>query len=495
MASRSKSYGQLQDLLVALADKPLQVTVVREPAQDARRQETTIAVPANPMKQFGLAMSMGPIAAVQVDSPAAKADIQPGDLLKTVDGKSVEDPMRLPDLFRSKAGKEVVLGLERDGKPLEKKVALSEPQECEPTLPDSPAGISELGAAYFVLNTVIAIEPKGPADKIGMRPGDKLLSVRIVPPSAEQLEEIRKKAHSPDLTQTEFELPFGDEERNWPCFMLAVQDFLPGTTVEFSWQRGDKKMTGTAAPAPASNWFNPQRGWFLELKKVVQRADGLGQAVRMGWHETADSTLLVYRSLHSVGTGKISARMVAGPWGILKQALLIARLGFGNFLVFLTLLSANLAVINFLPIPVLDGGHMALLIYEGIRGKPADERVQEVMTWIGLILILALMVWAFGLDLNFFSRPGRTERPCSSGRARLLSGHTGRQETERVVIRSFAARKAEGGGRRVGVDGTVGFCSLTGTRHSSRSGVMMVAVGFNPRSRFRTRTLRRVATT
>ena len=61
-----------------------------------------------------------------------------------------------------------------------------------------------------------------------------------------------------------------------------------------------------------------------------------------------------------------------------------ARQGLGSFLIFLTLLSANLAVINFLPIPVLDGGHIVLLLYEGIRGKPADERVQGILTWIGI---------------------------------------------------------------------------------------------------------------
>jgi regulator of sigma E protease len=88
------------------------------------------------------------------------------------------------------------------------------------------------------------------------------------------------------------------------------------------------------------------------------------------------------------------------------MALMQARLGFGNLLIFLTLLSANLAVINFLPIPVLDGGHMVLLLYEGIRGKPADERVQEILTWIGLIFILSLMIFVFGLDLGWISRPG-----------------------------------------------------------------------------------------
>jgi regulator of sigma E protease len=63
------------------------------------------------------------------------------------------------------------------------------------------------------------------------------------------------------------------------------------------------------------------------------------------------------------------------------------------------MLSANLAVLNFLPIPVLDGGHMVFLAYEGIRRKPASEQVQLVLTYIGLVFILSLMIWVVGLDL------------------------------------------------------------------------------------------------
>jgi regulator of sigma E protease len=68
------------------------------------------------------------------------------------------------------------------------------------------------------------------------------------------------------------------------------------------------------------------------------------------------------------------------------------------------MLSANLAVLNFLPIPVLDGGHFVLLAYEGIRGKPANEHVQAVLAYVGLALLIALMVWVCGLDFGLFSR-------------------------------------------------------------------------------------------
>ena len=125
-----------------------------------------------------------------------------------------------------------------------------------------------------------------------------------------------------------------------------------------------------------------------------------------GYHKTKNSTFVVFRSLEKIGSGQISVRHLGGPLEILKQALYAAKEGPGRFLVFLTLLSANLAVLNFLPIPVLDGGHMVLLAWEGIRGKPADERVQLVLTYIGLILILSLMVFVLGLDVGLISKPG-----------------------------------------------------------------------------------------
>ena len=316
--------------------------------------------------------------------------------------------MRLPDELHKRAGAEVALGLERDGKPLEVKVKLSAtPRYAPSAMPDSPVAISELGAAYFVLNTVARVEPGSPAAEAGLQAGDRITKAKIIPPSAEQLAELRKKYHNDDLGQNEATLPFADDERNWPSFLLDLQGGLPGTTVEFTWQRGDKEMTGKAAPVPAKDWFDSQRGWSLEPMMFVQKAGSFSEALRLGAQETADATLLVYRTLHSVvGTKQISVRNFSGPWGIIQVALMQARLGFGNLLIFLTLLSANLAVINFLPIPVLDGGHMVLLIYEGIRGKPADERVQEILTWIGLIFILRLMIFVFGLDFGWIARPG-----------------------------------------------------------------------------------------
>jgi regulator of sigma E protease len=134
------------------------------------------------------------------------------------------------------------------------------------------------------------------------------------------------------------------------------------------------------------------------------KAASVGEACAMGGRETIDALTIVFRSVEKLSTNQVSPRGLAGPWWIVKLALHAADQGTSTLLLFLTLLSANLAVLNFLPIPVLDGGHVVFLLYEGIFGKPANERVQVVLTYIGLALILTLMIWVLGLDFGLISR-------------------------------------------------------------------------------------------
>jgi regulator of sigma E protease len=81
----------------------------------------------------------------------------------------------------------------------------------------------------------------------------------------------------------------------------------------------------------------------------------------------------------------------------------VAEQGPSSLLLFLTMLSANLAVLNFLPIPALDGGHMLFLSAEAVRGKPVDERLQMRLTIVGVICLLSLMVFATLMDIQRFS--------------------------------------------------------------------------------------------
>jgi regulator of sigma E protease len=130
------------------------------------------------------------------------------------------------------------------------------------------------------------------------------------------------------------------------------------------------------------------------------------QALGFGVERTVGFIQQIYLNLSSMLSGRVSAKSVGGPIEIASQAFTAAGEDFYLFLLFLGIISINLAVVNFLPIPVLDGGHMVFLVYEWVRGRPPSEAVRTIATYIGLALLLALMVFVFYLDISrrFFPR-------------------------------------------------------------------------------------------
>jgi len=104
--------------------------------------------------------------------------------------------------------------------------------------------------------------------------------------------------------------------------------------------------------------------------------------------------------LAAIVSGRVSVNEMGGPLTIGYMAFEIAGDDFYQFLIFLGIIGVNLAIINFLPIPVLDGGHMVFLIYEWVRGKPAPESVRVAATYIGLAMIASLMILVIYLDVK-----------------------------------------------------------------------------------------------
>ncbi len=102
-------------------------------------------------------------------------------------------------------------------------------------------------------------------------------------------------------------------------------------------------------------------------------------------------------------TGDVSVKNLAGPLSIAEGAGVSASNGFVYFLSFLALLSVNLGIINLLPLPVLDGGHLMFYSIEWVRGKPVSERVQDVCYRIGGVLVFALMALAISNDIARFA--------------------------------------------------------------------------------------------
>ncbi len=398
-------YGQIESELVQNAGRKIDVTVERTLPDafgktSAQTSELTIPVAPNPMHSLGIVMEMGEITAIQANSPAAETAIAPGDVILEVDGQPAGDPMTLPNRLNAAAGKTVQLTLQRKGSAKPETVSLQARPPLEnslPKIPDSPVAISSLGIAYRVLNRIAAVAEDSPAAKAGLAPGDVIVGAKLIPPS----KEVQRKL---EIDQSEAVVPFTDKGRNWPVLIGELQDTLPGTSVELTVARGDDQRTVKLDPVEDADWFNPDRGFFFEPMTSDLRARSLGEAFALGGRETLEQTTVVYRSLRALGTAQVSMRGLAGPVGIVKLALHSADRGTARLLLFLTFLSANLAVVNFLPIPVLDGGLFVFLLYEGIRGKPANEHVQIVLTYIGLGLILALFFWTLGLDAGLISR-------------------------------------------------------------------------------------------
>ena len=127
--------------------------------------------------------------------------------------------------------------------------------------------------------------------------------------------------------------------------------------------------------------------------------------MRLGGRETLDDLTIVFRTVRQLGTNQVSPRNLGGPWTIIQMAMQHADQGTAKLLA-VPHLAQRQSGRDQLPAHsrCWTADMMVFLVYEGIRGKPANERVQVVLTYIGLVFIIGLMVWVCGLDFGLISR-------------------------------------------------------------------------------------------
>jgi regulator of sigma E protease len=136
------------------------------------------------------------------------------------------------------------------------------------------------------------------------------------------------------------------------------------------------------------------------LPKVRTRPFGVGGAISEGWNRTVDASTQVWRTLRGLVSGRVAGRELGGPILIGQLAGQTARMGPEAFLSFMALISINLAVLNLLPVPVLDGGQFMFLLGEAVLRRPLPLKLRERLTMVGLALIVCLMVFAFWNDIR-----------------------------------------------------------------------------------------------
>ncbi len=412
-----ETYAALVQEMSRHVDQSVDLTVERQADGDDSVTLLTIAVPPAPTNTLGLSMTLGEITAIQNNSPAAEAGLRSGDLIETIDGEAPGDPLQLPAILGKRAGETITLGISRPGnagkrETLEKQITLRERLWPEPSiLPETPVAVPALGISYKVLATIQSVDPQGPAAAAavtldgqpasGLTAGDEIVSANFIFPKASP-EELARRAETPEIAWPGGSEPmqFNAQHANWPAFFTALQYLPPDTQVELTLADG---RTTTLPSTASGDWFQVERGLRFSDERAVFKAASFQEAIIMGGRETKDSLLMVYQFLRRIGT-QVSPFALGGPITIVKAAGGEASEGIPRLLLFLTMLSANLAVINFLPIPLLDGGHRVFLSLEGLLRRPVSEKIVIAFHYLGFVFIISLMLFVLSLDVGLIPR-------------------------------------------------------------------------------------------
>ena len=440
-----RDYFDLAHRLTKWAGKDI-VLLVRHDGEPDSATPTPIHVPAAFQTSYGLRLGMGPIIALREGSSADKAGIQvrtaqeTGDTLFEVkvaeaDGKilryvsdpgpnqpkdaTVEalDPARLPDQLRQWAArrgagpKMVKVKLRRKaghnerGEDVSRELAWDDSWQDEPSAPSgqgSPRAIDGLGLAYAIKTQIDAVSADSPAAKAIVAKDGKVAKGAAYPlQKGDVIKAVRFYAKQPGGTmEPDTEIKLGPDQGAHALWL--AEEFTPFRQIGLVLQRGEDEAVEVLLEG-VEDKTRPQigRGIGFQADMRLEKADSLGQALGMGIRRTGRLVYRIYQNLAAMASGNISfTKNASGPVDIAAVAYNIAFESLPQFVLFIGMISVNLAVINFLPIPVLDGGHMVFLIYEKLRGRPAPEAIRVAATFVGLAMIASLMLFVIFLDVQ-----------------------------------------------------------------------------------------------
>jgi regulator of sigma E protease len=400
-------YHTFNRLMYQKRRDPVTVTVRRDADHKTDGEQVQVKLEPNFIRTFGLVMQIGKIEGVRPDSPAAKAvnaetgeplSIQEGDQIKKINDKEDFDPMRLPDLVSDDIGKPVILEIVREGR-LTQTYKVKVVPELVPPWNDYgeasvfagkesfPVSIPSIGIAYQVGRTVRKVLPDGPAAKATpkIEPGDVIMG-------AEFTTDLIKKSETVSL----------EVANNWPQVFWNLQSGRVGKQFTFTLQRNDaagQPVKVKIEPTYDETWPFHQRGFELVTDQSIRQESTVGGAMSRGMQRTKSAIIELYLILKQLVVGNMSLKSFSGPIQIGAITYQLTNERAGLLLWFVAFLSINLAIFNFLPIPILDGGHMAFLLYEMIFRKQATGKAVAVLNHLGFFFLIGLMLYVFSLDI------------------------------------------------------------------------------------------------
>lgn len=235
-----------------------------------------------------------------------------------------------------------------------------------------------------------------PAASLNVVPGSRVVAVEAQPVATftdirEALKAATKSAHESGAAEAEVTLTIAPP--------LSTDPAAHNTPRTVTWTLSREAIT----TLHALGWQSPLSEGLFEPEQIRLQAAGPIDAVRMGIAETHRVMMMTYLTFARLADGTVKVEHLKGPVGIAHIGTRIVDRGAIWLLFFMALLSVNLAVINFLPLPVVDGGQFLFLCYEALRGRPAPIAVQNVATLIGLMIIGTMFVIVTFHDiLNLF---------------------------------------------------------------------------------------------
>ncbi len=295
-------------------------------------------------------------------SPAFNAGLKAGDKILAINGKKVsywEDIQSL--VYLENLGHDITFDIDRG-----QQLRIEIPRSAIPEISEEHFGL----VPNYTVTVVGSVEPNRPAVALGLKPEDVILSLNGIP-ITHQLQ------------------------------VISIISKSAGKEVRVEWRRGIEIFKGIAVPDKdgrigiqiGSSYIGP----FQHLQY------NLLQALPEGIKDAQEASVLFLKSILQIIMGKVSlTKSVGGPIAIAKIATKSAESGPGTFFGFMALLSMSLAILNILPFPALDGGHLLFLVYEAIFRREIPNRVKLALQQAGFILLLAFMAFVIYNDITKF---------------------------------------------------------------------------------------------
>ncbi len=396
------SVAALREQMFIHSSKPIEMLVERTTgeAESESKEKIKVSIDANPAREIEFGIQWDVITGVQVGSPAVAAGFKKGDLIESVVGFEDVGPLTFDyEMGRhlDGGGGEVEFLVKRGGEDVSVKVT------PVPSTSNSTIGsmgllaLDSIGIAVKVSNKVSQISSGSKLAAAGVQNGDQIVGVTYLLSEQDRNKKWFEKMHEKEIDLVSSETSFAE-------IFKMVQQFPYGTEFKIDFKNGETVKTATIQSKKSERHFLATRGFPLKSLQWHYQSKTWGDAFSNGAGQVKNDAGRVWKFLKKLVTGKLSVTNMGGPGMIAVAATSEASQGTGRLLLFLTLLSANLAIVNFLPIPVLDGGHMVFLAYEGLFRRPVSEKVEILLTYGGLFFILGLMIFVSIMDVSRISK-------------------------------------------------------------------------------------------